>query len=115
MFTTDLPTTWYNHKEYADFRGNMMADIMAYRNAADVHSFFQSNHFCVRGLEKYCFPETHELSKTMKRKRIEAVLDQQLIQRAIGSHDPQTLGLVAEVLAERSCKHALDMAAIDVC
>lgn len=113
MFTTDLPSTWYNHKDYAVFRENMRADILAYRNAKDVHSVVQSNEFCVRGLEKYCFPEEHGLSKKKKRQRIDTVLDQQLFQRAIGGHDPQTLGLVAEILAERSCKHALDMAAMD--
>jgi hypothetical protein len=114
MLSAELPCTWYKKDEYAGFRKSMKKDISTFRRTKDLQLFARTTNYCIRGLEKHCYPKEHEDIKNMKRLRIEAVLDQQSFQRAMGLNDPHTLGLVAEVLSNRSCNQALVFAAMDV-
>lgn len=110
---TDLPCTWYVSKEYRSFRRSMKQDIEVFHRSKDKTSLNQSTQHCIRGLERYCFPEEHETATAKKRQRIKAVLDQQLFQKAIGVHDDLIISVIAEIMAQRSCDHARKIGDMD--
>lgn len=108
----DCQARWYTRSEYNAFRQDMKMNFF-------MHSLWMRNverqqqdvpppkDLCVRGLEKFCFYSNQAAVKDMRQLRLNAVLDQQRIQKVIGAEDPLTIRLVAEILSQRVSDQAL--------
>lgn len=115
----DCEARWYSRSEYNSFRQDMKMNFF-------MHSLWMRNveqqqqedmqppkDLCIRGLEKFCFYSNQAAMKDMRLLRLQAVLDQQRIQKAVGTKDPMTTRVVAEILSQRVAEQALQRGAED--
>jgi hypothetical protein len=121
----DCDARWYSRSEYNAFRQDMKMNFFMHsmymrRNSLsqqDKHTDVQvrpPQDMCIRGLEKFCFHSNHEaVVKDARKLRMQAVLDQQSVQRALGYEDPVAIRVVAELYSEKVILQALERAADD--
>ena len=108
---------WYSRGDYNEFRQDMKMNFFLHsmwmrksqqKQPATSPRARPPKEICIRGLEKFCFYSNQAAVKEMRRTRLNAVLDQQRIQKAVGIDDPMTIRMVAEVLSRRVAEQALE-------
>lgn len=110
--------TWYTLNDYQSFKQTVKADLKAYKMARNNKTKMNMKVHCLRGLEKYIQPTINKFHKEQSQKRIQAVLDQQLIQRTLDDVDnnknnDNTMSVLAQIIAQSTCDMAIEQAALD--
>jgi hypothetical protein len=120
----DCDARWYSRSEYNSFRQDMKMNFFMHSMYMRRNSLSQQNHtdarvsppqdMCIRGLEKVCFYSNHEaVFQDTRKLQMQAVLDQQSVQRALGYEDPMAIRVVAELYSQKVVLQALGRAADD--
>jgi hypothetical protein len=121
----DCDARWYSRGEYNAFRQDMKMNFFMHSMYMRRNSLSQQEKhpgvqvrppqdMCIRGLEKFCFHSNHEaVVKDTRKLRMQAVLDQQSVQRALGYKDPMAIRVVAELYSQKVIVQGLERAADD--
>ncbi|CAB9525276.1 expressed unknown protein [Seminavis robusta] len=116
----DCEARWYSRAEYNAFRQDMRQNFFMHSMYMRRNSLPRTQYdsiprppkdLCIRGLEKFCFHDV--VGKDARKLRLQAVLDQQGVQQALGNDDPMAIRVVAELHSQKVCQQALARAADD--
>lgn len=105
---------WYSGQDYVDFKKNVRRDVMHMTLFAGHHDSLRHLDFSqhsVVGIEKYC-SSTHEQHavKGARAQLVQAVLDQQALQRFLGMTDPETIRMMSQLHTHTSSQRAIQRA-----
>jgi hypothetical protein len=66
------------------------------------------DEYSFEGLEKYFVSSSSRKERAeLRRQRTDAVLQQQQLQRVLGTIDPDTIGLLSQMLSQRASEEAV--------
>lgn len=111
--TATATTAWYTPHDYATFRKNAKRDVLHMTFAARENQMAQLDfaEVSVVGLEKYCCSSSDIDQMRDERKRlVQAVLDQQCLQKVLGVNDPEMILMMSQVHTHTASQKAQDRA-----
>ena len=110
--TEDRRSSWYDIKDYEDFKRDRAATVRAFRKA-DCNLAALDKNQSLRGLEMYATDTVMKFRATGIKTTIRGVLQQQRVQRQLGQKDDGTLGMISMFYSEKATNFASSMAKID--
>lgn len=120
-FATILPTAsttttndWYNEADAARFRANIKRDVIHIATLCKANRVreMDQSEYCTVGIERYCCtPATRAQVKALKQQRTVAIKQEQILQKMLGTNDPEMVREIAEKYSEQARERALQIAA----
>lgn len=120
-FATVLPTAstsskkdWYSDSDGAKFKANIKRDVLHIATLCKEHRARELDHteYTTIGIERYCCTHTTRAhAKLLKQQRIKAVIQEQAMQRTLGTHNPEMIREVAEMYSDQARERAVLIAA----
>ena len=104
---------WYNRQDYSDFRVNVRKEVMHLAELVYNDNLCSAdfNEQTVVGIEKYCCSEAQQDSTRSSRAQlVRAVLEQQSMQRVIGTKDPEMIAMLSQFHTQESTQRAQERA-----
>ena len=113
VMDSELKQTWYESKDYSDFKKDSRGTINALQQAHGQLCHLDPQQHCIRGLEAHVNDSILMLRQTRIRTNVQVVLDQQRSQKFHGIKDTNMLGAVSMMFSKQSRQVALSMGALD--
>lgn len=111
LFIDQVIELWYNKDEYIIFKDNRRSAVKLLRSQKRQAT---THHSCtIRGLEAYVTVETNRAMKEARATAIQAVLNEQRLQRQLGFYDPDVLRDVSVSATEGMRSYAFQLARTD--
>jgi hypothetical protein len=107
------PTRWYRRQDYAAFKATIKQDVMhmALLCHSDSLRKLDFSEHSVVGIEKYCRAAKEQISaKQAQKQLVQAVLDQQALQKVLNLKDEETMRLTSLVYTQQGTLLALQRA-----
>jgi hypothetical protein len=109
----ELSDTWYGPLEYKDFQKDSKRSLKAITASLVCGMPADAKVHCLRGLEACLTPHMYQRRKDEKVAIVRHVLNQQLLQKLFGVHDPQLLAQLSQELSQKAQQRAHLLANFD--